>query len=111
MSHSKTTNAGRVGPEKHLLTSLSGIERKAKQDKHHKFENLYKLLNRYTIGDCWPLINKKGSNGIDKISAKSFEKSLSDELRKLEEDLIANKYRSTGLRQTFISKQTGRKDH
>jgi RNA-directed DNA polymerase len=109
MSRSKKTNAGHVGSEKHLPTSLSGIERKAKQDKHHKFENLYRLLNRYTIGDCWPLINKKASCGIDKINAKMYEKSLSDELRKLEEDLISNKYRSAGIRETFIAKANGSK--
>ena len=46
MHRSKETNAGQVGLDKHLQTSLNSIERKAKYKKDHKFENLYKLLNK-----------------------------------------------------------------
>lgn len=108
MSRLKTTNAGRVGPENHLPTSLSGIERKARQNKNHRFENLYGLLNRYTLGNCWPLINKRAASGIDKITAKQFEKNLADELRQLEEELKANSYKCLAVRETLIPKANGK---
>lgn len=108
MSRSKTTNAGRVGPEKHLPTSLSGIERKARQNKNHKFENLYRLLNRYTLGDCWPLVNKRAACGIDKITAKHYEKHLDDELRQLEVELKTDSYKCLAIRETLIPKADGK---
>ena len=74
MHHSKKTNAGQVGLEKHLQTSLSGIERKAKYKKDHKFENLYKLLNKWNLGQSWQYINKRAADRFMIALEKRFGK-------------------------------------
>ena len=107
MHHSKKTNAGQVGLEKHLQTSLSGIERKAKYKKDHKFENLYKLLNKWNLGQSWQYINKRAAKGIDKISAKEFQANLTQEVTILEEQLKQGTYRANLVRRTHISKPNG----
>lgn len=107
MHHSKKTNAGQVGLEKHLQTSLSGIERKAKYKKDHKFETLYKLLNKWNLGQSWHYINKRAAKGIDKVSAKEFQANLTQEVTMLEEQLKQGTYRANLVRRTYISKPNG----
>ncbi|MGV8154991.1 MAG: DUF262 domain-containing protein [Alkaliphilus sp.] len=46
MSHSKKTNAGHVGLEKHLPTSLNATSRKAEYNRNHKFESLHKQIKK-----------------------------------------------------------------
>lgn len=86
MNYSKETNAGHVGPDKHLQTSLNDIERKAKYNKNHKFENLYSLLNKWNLGQSWYYVNKKAARGIDKVSANEFSKNLTEEVTNLEQE-------------------------
>ncbi len=109
MSHSKETNAGHVGPDKHLQTSLDNIERKARNCKEHKFENLYGLLNRWNIGQTWQFINRRAARGIDKVSAKEFSANLTEEVIKLEEELMNNGYHANLVRRTYIDKPDGDK--
>ncbi len=109
MHHSKETNAGHVGPEKHLQTSLNDIERKAKYNKNHKFENLYILLNKWNLGQSWYYVNKKAARGIDKVSAKEFSKNLTEEVTNLEQELRNNSYHANLVRRTYIDKPNGDK--
>lgn len=109
MNYSKETNAGQVGLDKHLQTSLNNIERKARYKKDHKFENLYKLLNKWNLGQSWPFINKRAAKGIDKVSAKEFEANLSQEVIELEKELKKGKYRANLVRRAYISKSNGGK--
>lgn len=108
MHHSKETNAGQVGLEKHLQTSLNDIERKAKYKKNHKFENLYKLLNKRNLEQSWKSINKRAAKGVDKITAKEFGANLTEEVKILEEELKKGKYRANLVRRTYISKTNGK---
>lgn len=107
MKHSKETNAGHVGLEKHLQTSLRALERKAKTSPHHRFENLYKLLNKWTLAQSWRTINKSAASGVDKVSARAFAKNLSTEVSLLENQLIKGNYRANLVRRTYIPKATG----
>lgn len=109
MNHSKETNAGQVGSDKHLQTSLKDIERKARYKENHKFKNLYGLLNRWNLGQSWYYINKRASKGIDKIDAKEFEENLTQEVIKLEKELINGAYRTNLVRRTYIDKLNGDK--
>ena len=109
MNHSKETNAGRVGSVKHLQTSLSGIEMKARYSKDHKFENLYTLLNEWNLLQSWEYINQKASSGIDGVSAKEFKANLSEEALQLEKELKSGGYRANLVRRTLISKPNGDK--
>ncbi len=57
-----------VGPGKHKPTSLRGIANKAKADKQHRFQNLYRCLNTSYLLSCWPLLNKNAASGVDKVT-------------------------------------------
>jgi RNA-directed DNA polymerase len=59
-----------------MQTSLRGIATKAKQDKKHRFGNLYGLINRQALYQAWADINKKAAAGVDKETAKEFTKTL-----------------------------------
>ena len=107
MHHSKETNARHVGLDKHLQTSLNGIERKAKYKKDHKFENLYRLLNKWTLSQSWQYINKRAVKGIDKVNAKEFEANLTQEVKALELELRNGSYRANLVRRTHIKKSNG----
>lgn len=107
MSRSKETNAGQVGPVKHLQTSLSGIERKAKEDQNHKFENLYGLLNKWNLSTCVDALNRRAATGVDKMDVFIFKKNLTEEVTSLEESLRKKKYRASLVRRTYIRKPDG----
>lgn len=109
MHQSKETNAGHVGPDKHLQTSLNDIERKATYCKNHKFENLYCLLNKWNLSESWNFINKRAARGIDKVSAKEFGDNLAEEVTKLEKELKNNAYHANLVRRTYIDKPNGDK--
>lgn len=109
MHQSKETNAGHVGPDKHLQTSLNDIERKATYCKNHKFENLYCLLNKWNLSESWNFINKRAARGIDKVSAKAFGDNLAEEVTKLEKELKNNAYHANLVRRTYIDKPNGDK--
>lgn len=107
MSRTKKTNSGHVGPVKHLQTSLRGIERKARNEKNHRFENLYGLLNKWNLGTCWQSVNKRAAVGVDKVSAIAFQSNLTQELESLEDSLKVRRYRAHLVRRTHIRKSDG----
>ncbi len=107
MHYSKETNAGQVGLDKHLQTSLNDIERKARYKKNHKFENLYRLLNKWNLGQSWKHVNKRAAKGIDRISAKEFQANLTEEVTVLEKELKRGTYHANLVRRTYISKASG----
>lgn len=107
MNYLKETNAGQVGLDKHLQTSLNNIEWKARYKKDHKFENLYRLLNKWNIGQSWQYINKSAAKGIDKVSVKEFEANLTEEVNILVEELKKGTYRTNLVRRTYIGKTNG----
>lgn len=78
-----------------MQTSLRGIATKAKQDKKHRFGNLYGLLDKNALYSAWRDINKKAAAGVDKITAREFEKNLDHNLNELLEELDGQ-YRTKG---------------
>ena len=108
MHRSQETIARHVGLVKQLQTSLNGIEMKARNNKDHKFENLYGLLNKWNLQQSWKYVNKKASSGVDKRSAKEFGKDLVKESIALETELKNNGYRANLIRRTHIKKSGGK---
>ena len=107
MHRTKETNTGQVGLGQSLQTSLYGIERKAAREKNHRFENLYRLLNKNNLGEAWKYVNKTSAYGIDKQTAKEFEADLQNEIKELETQLIEKRYKSKLIRRINIEKANG----
>lgn len=91
-----------------MQTSLRGIARKAKQEKNYKFGNLYGLLNKDALYIAWKDINKKASAGIDKETAREFERNLKENLENMAEELKNKKYKAKLVKRVNIPKGNGK---
>ncbi|MGF7185518.1 group II intron reverse transcriptase/maturase [Desulfitispora alkaliphila] len=91
-----------------MQTSLRGISQKAKQEKDYRFGNLYGLLDKKALYVAWKDINKKASAGVDKVTAKEFEKNLDQNLEELLEELKAKKYKAKLVKRVNIPKGNGK---
>lgn len=49
-----------------MQTSLRGIAKKAKQQKNHRFGDVYRLLDKNALYHAWNDINRKAAVGVDK---------------------------------------------
>ena len=91
-----------------MQTSLRGIAKKAKQDKKHRFGNLYGMLDKEALYTAWKDINKKAAAGVDKVTAKEFGENLDQNLSELLEELKGKKYKARLVRRVDIPKGEGK---
>ena len=91
-----------------MQTSLQGIARKAKQDKKYQFGNLYGLIDKTALYIAWKDINKKSAVGVDKESAKEFERNLDANLETIIEELKNKKYKAKLVKRVYIPKGNGK---
>jgi RNA-directed DNA polymerase len=100
----KETLARHVGLDKLMQTSLREIEQKAKKDKTHRFENLYRMLNEESLRYSWKSINKNASAGIDKITAKEFKENFESNIHEITNSLRRNSYHAKLVKRVDIPK-------
>ncbi len=98
-----------AGSGKPKQTSLGGIAYKAKQDKHHRFRNLYGCLTRDLLLQSWRSLNKKAAYGVDRVKAEDYEKDLWNNLIKLEQRLKEKNYKAKLIRRKYIPKDGSKK--
>jgi RNA-directed DNA polymerase len=91
-----------VGLEEQMQTSLQGIAKKAKQNKRHRFRDLYRLLNEDNLLDSWKYLNNKAASGVDRISTKEFEANLLTNIEGLVASLKEKRYRAKLVRRVNI---------
>ena len=91
-----------------MQTSLRGIATKAKQDKKHRFGNLYGMLDKDALYTAWKDINKKAAAGVDKVTAKEFGENLDQNLGELLEELKKKRYKTRLVRRVDIPKGEGK---
>lgn len=91
-----------------MQTSLRGIARKAQEQKKHRFGNLYEMLNEENLLDCWRYIRKDAASGVDRVSAREYEKNLKENIRRLVERLKRKSYRAKLVRRQYIPKGGGK---
>jgi group II intron reverse transcriptase/maturase len=93
-----------VGSEQIMRTYLQAISDKARRCASHRFLNLYTMLNKSFLIDCWPYMNKHAARGIDGISAGEYEKDLEANIDSLVSRLKDRKYRAKLVRRHYIPK-------
>ena len=91
-----------------MQTSLQGIAQKAKEQKKHRFQDLYRMLNEEFLLDCWRHIRKDAAYGVDEVSAREYEKDLQENIRDLVERLKRGRYRAKLVRRKYIPKGEGK---
>jgi group II intron reverse transcriptase/maturase len=91
-----------------MQTSLQGIAQKAKEQKKHRFQDLYRMLNEEFLLDCWRKIRKDAAYGVDEVSAEEYEENLDENIRELVERLKRGRYRAKLVRRKYIPKGEGK---
>ena len=91
-----------------MQTSLWGIAKKAKQQKDYRFGDLYRLLDKNALYLAWKDINRKAAVGVDKETAKEFEKNLDVNLNELLDALKGKRYKAKLVRRVNIPKGEGK---
>jgi hypothetical protein len=56
-----------------MQTSLQGIAKRAKAQKKHRFQDLYRMLNEEFLLESWRDIRKDAAYGVDQVSAEEYE--------------------------------------
>ncbi|MHC4435521.1 MAG: hypothetical protein ACYTBS_27140 [Planctomycetota bacterium] len=85
-----------------MQTSLRGIAKKAQEQKKHRFQDLYRLLNEEFLLDCWRYIRKDAAYG------EEYEENLEENIRQLVERLKRKSYRAKLVRRQYIPKGEGK---
>ena len=98
----------KVGLDKDMQTSLRKIANKARKDKRHRFQDLYRLLNEQFLEQVFYRLNKKAASGVDQISYHEYETNLKENIHRLVEKLKNKKYRAKLVRRKNIPKGKGR---
>ena len=87
-----------------MQTSLRGIANKARKAKKYRFMNLYTMLNERNLHYCWKFVNKKAVPGVDKRTARDYEKDLTGNISDLVERLKRKSYRANLVLRKWIPK-------
>ena len=91
-----------------MPTSLQGIAKRAREQKKHRFQDLYRMLNEGYLLECWRYIRKDAAYGVDKMSAGEYERDLEENIRDLVERLKRGSYRAKLVRRKYIPKEKGK---
>ncbi len=91
-----------------MQTSLLAIANKAKDRKHYRFLNLYRLIDENLLLECWSDIRKNAAYGVDRVSAQQYGENLIENIRNLIERLKRKSYRARLVRRHYIPKSDGR---
>jgi RNA-directed DNA polymerase len=90
-----------------MQTSLLAIANKAKDRKHYRFLNLYRLIDESLLLECWRDIRKNAAYGVDRVSAQQYGENLIENIRNLIEKLKRKSYRARLVRRHYIPKPAG----
>lgn len=96
-----------VGLDHHKPTSLRGIANKARVDKQHRFQDLYRMLDETLLRDSFRELNKQSAAGIDHVTAAQYAENLQANIQDLVARLKSKRYRTKCLRRSFIPKENG----
>jgi group II intron reverse transcriptase/maturase len=88
----------------HVKTSLQGIAKRAKESKEYRFLDLYRMINKISLMDAWFDINAGAASGVDKITARDYEKNLEENINDLEKRLKEKRYKAKLVRRVYIPK-------
>jgi RNA-directed DNA polymerase len=89
-------------------TFLRAIAEKAYHNKHHRFGDLYRWLNRDVLRLCFYRLRKDAASGVDRVSFQEYERNLEANLADLEGRLKRKAYRARLVRRKYIPKGNGK---
>jgi group II intron reverse transcriptase/maturase len=92
---------------KSMQTSLRGIANKSRNDPHHRFTDLFGLLNAEGLTWCWRNLNKRAASGVDRVSVRAYAKDLHRNIAQLAVRVREKRYKARLVRRKHIPKDGG----
>jgi RNA-directed DNA polymerase len=97
-----------VGPGQHEPTFLQAIAIKARADKRHRFQDLYRHLDADFLLACWHDLNQDAASGVDGVTAAEYAGDLHANIQDLVGRLKTKRYRAKRVRRVYIPKENGK---
>ncbi len=97
-----------AGSEESAQTSLRGIDRKAREDRSHRFRNLYGEMNPGMLHLAWRKLNKSSAIADDDITVEEYRKDLAANLESLNDRLKQKRYHAKLIKRRYIPKENGK---
>ena len=94
--------------EQDLPTSLRGIAKRAKNDQKARFGNLYGLLNKNNLRECFYRLKRRAAPGVDGVTFEQYKDDLENNLEDLVGRLKGKRYRTKLVRRKMIPKAGGK---
>jgi len=94
--------------EQDWQTFLRAIAEKAHTEKHHRFGDLYRWLNRDVLRLSFFQLRKDAASGVDGVTYQEYERNLEANLEDLEGRLRRKAYRARLVRRKYIPKGNGK---
>ena len=94
--------------EQDWQTFLRTLAEKAHTDKHRRFGDLYRWLNRDVLRLCFFQLRKDAASGVDGVTYQEYEKNLEANLEDLVGRLRRKAYRARLVRRKYIPKGNGK---
>ncbi len=91
-----------------MTTTLDSIAFKAYTHPKHRFQNLYGLLNTERLHQSWGQLNKQAAPGIDGVTISHYQKCLSENISRLNQQLKQKCYRANDIKRIYIPKSNGK---
>lgn len=91
-----------------MVTKLSLISKKAREDKRQKFNNLMHLVNERNLCECFKRLKKGKAPGVDKLSLEGYGENLQKNVEDLVQRLKQMSYRPQPARRAYIPKSPGK---
>jgi RNA-directed DNA polymerase len=92
-----------------VSTKLQGIAQQARQYPDMVFTTLAHLIDVDFLYEAYRRINKKGSPGLDKVTAQEYGENLDENLANLHERLRSGSYIAPPIVRVWIDKENGKK--
>jgi RNA-directed DNA polymerase len=103
---------GTMGDTPGSQTISMKLQRIAQMARSHPpmvFNNLYHLIDVDFLKGAYRLTSKKGSPGVDKVTAAEYAEDLEANLRDLHERLRSNRYVAPPVERVWIEKEDGKR--
>lgn len=105
-SDTKETTAGH-GTGERMSTKLASITQRARENPKYVFITLAHMLNEDFLEESFRMLKRDAASGIDGVTVKEYEASLTENIRDLAGRMKARQYRPQAVRRVFIPKQDG----
>jgi len=97
-----------VGSEKSMQTSLRGIADKARENKEHRFQNLFGMLNEENLMETYGRLNKSSAPGVDRVTIREYGENLEENVSDLADRVKGGRYRAKLIMRKNIPKGNGK---